>query len=149
MTEACAFTGHRKLGEDFSEKSLKNAIEAVLKRGCRRFYCGMAYGFDLAACKALMEYKDRYSFSVVACIPCADQSKNYSLKDKKLYDEMCAACDEKVVLHDFFIKGCMFERDRYMVERSDVLIAYLSDKESGTGYTVNYAESLKKEIVYI
>lgn len=149
MIESCAFTGHRKLGEDFSEERLKKAIEEVLKRGCKRFYCGMAYGFDLLACKNLLKFKSKYEFTVVACIPCADQAKNFSAADKKLYNEMCLACDEKVVLHEFFSKGCMFERDRYMVDRCDALIAYLSEKESGTGYTVDYAEALKKEIIYV
>jgi len=149
MISSCAFTGHRDLKVNFSEENLKKTIEKVLKRGCTRFYCGMAYGFDLIACKNLLSFRDRYDFSIVACIPYADQAKAFSLKNKKLYEEMCSACDEKIVLHDFFVKGCLYERDRYMVDRSDVIIAYLFEQESGTGYTVKYAESRGKEILYI
>lgn len=149
MIYSCAFTGHRKLSSNFSKKALKEAISAVLKEGCKVFYCGMAYGFDLAACKVLLEFKRIYDFKIVACIPFAEQAKDYSLSDKSLYGQMCLACDERVVLHQAFVKGCMFERDRYMVDRASVLIAYLVEKESGTGYTVRYAEEKGIKIIYV
>jgi len=149
MTGVCAFTGHRRLGADFSEERLKKAIEEVLKKGCDKFYCGMAMGFDLEACKTLISFRDRYSFTVSACIPCSDQPSGYSKKEKILYDEMCAACDEKIVLYDSYVKGCMHERNRYMVDRCDFLIAYFNGKTGGTAYTVNYAAQRGKEIIYI
>ena len=42
----------------------------------------------------------------------------------------------------------MFERNRYMVDRCDVLFAYMYAKRGGTYYTVSYAEKKRKEIVY-
>lgn len=149
MIYSCAFTGHRNIPSDFSLKPLKEAILKVLKEGCRVFYCGMAYGFDLIACSTLLEFKNLYDFKIVACIPCADQAKDFSISDKKLYARMLSACDEKVVLHKTFVKGCMFERDRYMVDKSSALIAYLVERESGTGYTVRYAEEKGLKIIYV
>jgi len=149
MINSCAFTGHRNLYSDFSIERLRAAIEGVLKKGCRTFYCGMAYGFDLYCCRELLTFKDRYDIKIVACIPYKGQSDGFTKENKKFYNQMLEQCDEEVILHDEFIKGCMFERDRYMVDRSDVVIAYLVEKESGTGYTVKYAESKGIDVVYI
>jgi predicted Rossmann fold nucleotide-binding protein DprA/Smf involved in DNA uptake len=43
----------------------------------------------------------------------------------------------------------MFARDRYIVDKSDVLLCYLRKKSGGTYYTYKYAEELEKEIIII
>ena len=34
----------------------------------------------------------------------------------------------------------MFERNRYLVDHSDICICYCASEEGGTAYTVHYAE---------
>jgi len=38
------------------------------------------------------------------------------------------------------------ERNRYMVDNSTHLLAFIYDYNSGTGYTVKYAKSLNKSV---
>ena len=56
---ACAFTGHRSLEKDFSEKKLKEEIERVISMGVTDFYNGMAMGFDLIAAETVLSLKKK------------------------------------------------------------------------------------------
>ena len=133
----CVFTGHRDLQEDFSKKSLKNAILEMIKLGADTFFCGMAIGFDLTAAEVLLSLKKKNpSLKLIACIPCFGQEKYFSKADQKRYVSILKKVDEKVILADAYYKGCMQVRDKYMTERADCMIAYCKKKEGGTAYTV-------------
>lgn len=74
---SCAFTGHRRLGEDFDPERLKKEIESCVSRGVSLFYCGMAAGFDLYAAECVVELKRKLPFlRLAACIPCDGAGKN-------------------------------------------------------------------------
>ena len=144
----CALTGHRVLDKSFSRAALEEKIRMLAAEGADTFYCGMALGFDLACCGILASLKREMPVRIVACIPCADQSGRYPYEMRRLYGELLGECDEKIVLHETYEKGCMFERNRYMVDRSDVLFAYLRAPRGGTYYTVRYAQKNGKRIVF-
>lgn len=143
-----ALTGHRVLGKDFSAEKAKDVfLRLIREHGAETFYCGMALGFDLACCEILLQLKKDFPLRIVACIPCAGQSDSFPPAQKKRYQTLLSACDERVVLHEKYEEGCMFERNRYMADRCDVLVAYLREKRGGTYYTVRYAEKKGKEIL--
>ena len=100
-------------------------------------YCGMALGFDLLAAERVIEFKAKYpGVQLIACIPCAGQCEKYSPSNQKRYAEILKNCDEQVCLSEFYFKGCMHARNRYMVERADCMIAYIQKEEGGTAFTV-------------
>ncbi len=144
----CALTGHRALRAGFDEIKLESALRALIGEGADTFFCGMAMGFDLVCCKILASLKREFPIKIVACIPCADQSGRFPAQAKKMYGELLEECDEKVVLHETYCDGCMFERNRYMVDRCDVLLAYLLSEKGGTAYTVRYAQKRGKKVVF-
>ncbi len=140
---ACVFTGHRELGDDFSAKKLRNAIEEQIKKGVIDFYNGMAKGFDLAAATAVVKLKKKYpQIRLIACVPCYGQEKYFSEKDKKTYVATLKKADEKIVLSQQYFRGCMQARDRYMAERADGMIAYCKKDEGGAAYTVKIFKKL-------
>ena len=127
--KTCAFTGHRVLEEDFSLKTLKKEVENVIKRGVEIFYVGMAMGFDLCAAEVVLSLKRKYkNVKLVACIPCYNQEKNFTLKDKKRYVKILKKVDEQTLVSETYYRGCMQKRDIYMADKADVLIAYLKNK---------------------
>lgn len=146
---ACALTGHRTLGEEFSPARLRRALESLLKEGTDTFYCGMAMGFDLAAGELLVRLRKKYPLRLVACIPCADQAERFPLSLRRRYEALLSACDERVVLFPAYEKGCMFARNRYMVDRADCVLAYLTAPQGGTYYTVRYAEKKGVPVLYL
>lgn len=150
FSNACAFTGHRELEEDFSKKELLNKVESLIKKGVTVFYCGMAKGFDLVAGETVLKLKKKYKeIKLIACVPYYGQERGFEEKDKKRYAILLKKCDEQVLLSESYYKGCLLARNRYMVERSAYLIAYLKKDTGGTAYTVNYALKKGLEIAYM
>ena len=149
---SCAFTGHRFLEKDFSQKALKRAIETLIKAGVNTFYNGMAIGFDLISAETVLKFKKKYPFiKLIACIPCYNQERGFSDKDKKRYVAILKKADEKIYVSESYFSGCMQKRDRFMADRADVLLAYLKKETGGTAYTVRYFQKKypEKEVVFI
>jgi len=49
-----------------------------------------------------------------------------------------------------YMKGCMHERNKYMVDKSDLILAvWNGNKKGGTWDTIKYALKKKKKIIYI
>ena len=136
----CAVTGHRVLGAAFSKERLRAALLSLAESGVRTFLCGMALGFDLACAEEVLALRPQFPLRLIACIPCADQAAHYPRTQRLRYACILEACDGQVVLHERYCEGCMFERNRYMVDRADRLLAYLCESRGGTYYTVRYAQ---------
>lgn len=136
----CAVTGHRVLSSDFSKEELRAALRALAPAGVRTFLCGMALGFDLLCAEEVLLLREELPVRLVACIPCADQAARYPKSARERYERILDRCDERAVLHERYCDGCMFERNRYMVDRADLLLAYYTGRRGGTKYTVGYAE---------
>lgn len=136
----CAVTGHRVLSSDFSKEELRAALRALAAAGVRTFLCGMALGFDLLCAEEVLQLREELPVRLVACVPCADQAARYPKSARERYERILDRCDERAVLHERYCDGCMFERNRYMVDRADLLLAYFTGRRGGTKYTVGYAE---------
>ena len=150
--KACAFTGHRQLGEDFSARKLKKEIKKLMEAGVDTFYNGMAMGFDLIAAEQVLELKKKFPCArLIACVPCYGQEKYFSDEDKKRYAKILKKADETVTLSEYYYNGCMQKRDRYMADRADVMIAYCKKEEGGAAYTVKYFSKTKgkENIIYV
>ena len=133
----CVFTGHRDLGEDFSKSLLKKTIEGLIKEGVENFYNGMAIGFDLIAAECVLSLRRKYpQVKLIACVPCYGQEKYFSDADKKRYVKILKKANETVILADHYYQGCMQNRDKYMVEHAEVMIAYCKKTTGGAAYTV-------------
>ncbi|MDE5766100.1 MAG: DUF1273 domain-containing protein [Clostridia bacterium] len=148
--KTCAFTGHREVEKDFDLSYLKECVQGIIDKGYDSFLCGMAWGFDLLAARTVLELKENNpQIKLIACVPCPGQEKSFPLSEKQKYGEILALCDEVRVLSDRYYKGCMYARDRYMVDNSDILFAYDRKHEGGTYYTITYAVESNKKIFVI
>jgi uncharacterized phage-like protein YoqJ len=144
--KSCVFTGHRQLGEDFSPRKLKKAIKTQIENGVEYFYNGMAMGFDLFAAELVLDLKKKYpQIKLIACIPCYNQERYFSEEDKKRYVDILKKTDENVVLSDYYYRGCMQNRDKYMVDRCNSMITYCKKEEGGAAYTVRYFKKIHGE----
>ena len=147
---ACAVTGHRVLQDDFDRKSLKSLFIDLIDEGYDTFFIGMALGFDMLCFKVLEELSKEYKkVKLIACIPCAGQAYKYSKKQKEEYDRMVKDADEIVLISQTYTKTCMQKRNKFMVDNSSVLVAYLKRDFGGTANTVRYAKSINRKIIYI
>ena len=147
--KTCAFSGHRILSKNFDENELKNAINALIAEDTDTFLVGMALGFDTVCFKVLEKIRELYPIKIVACVPCADQYKFFNKKQKAEYDRMLASADEVINLSKTYYDGCMFDRNKFMVDNCSALIAYLNFNRGGTYQTVRYAVENNVKVIYI
>ena len=148
----CCFTGHRpdKLPwgsreEDPRCRDLKGrigaALEAAYGRGYRHFICGMARGCDFYFAEAVVALRrERPDVTLEAAIPCESQADRWRAEDRRRYHALLDQCDLETVVQQRYTNWCMQRRDRYMVDRSGLLIAaYDGSTSGGTLYTLVYA----------
>ena len=57
-----------------------------------------------------------------------------------------SACADKVtIVNDSYTPDCYYKRNKYMVDKSDLLLAVYSES-GGTAYTIKYAAKTDKPI---
>ncbi len=147
--KTCAVTGHRTVLSDLSKKNLKQEILKVINKGVDTFLVGMAVGFDTICFNVLEEIRKEIPIKIIACIPCPNQDKNFSLSQKREYERMNDVSDRRLLISKSYTSGCMLKRNRFMVDNSDYLICYLRQNRGGTFYTVTYAKEKNKNIIKI
>lgn len=128
---------------------LREAVELLAAEGAEEFISGMAQGVDTFGAEAVLQLREKYPLRLVCALPCADQSRGWSRADADRYGKILALADETVCVSDQYSPACMMVRNRYMVERSDVIIAAFNGEKGGTRGTVEYAKRLCKRIIYV
>ena len=63
------------------------------------------------------------------------------------YERIKALADKVVYTSQEYTKGCMHKRNRHLVDHSSVCVCYLTKKDGGTAYTVDYAERQGLEVI--
>jgi len=155
----CCFTGHRadKLPWVNDERSpmclalrtaIYDAVDAVYASGWRRFICGMANGCDTYFGEAVVALREEHPDIILeAAIPYEGQERAWKAEQRLRYARLAESCDRVTVLSPFYHRGCMMERNRYMVDRSSVLIAVYGGGSGGTKNTLEYAASQGLSII--
>ena len=157
MKTVC-FTGRRpqKLPWGYNEtderciklkQTLTEKIEKAINDGASHFISGMALGVDMWAAEIVIEKKKRgYDITLEAALPHREQSAKWSGQHKTRYNNILKECDKITVISEKYTFSCMMQRNCYMVDKSDRVIAVLDDLSGGTGKTVLYARSKKLDI---
>lgn len=149
--QTCCFTGHRPMKlpwgdneEDLRclalKKRLNEELMAAYKQGMRHFICGMALGSDLYFCEAVLRLRSSYAdIRMEAALPCEEQAVHWKERDRRRYFSLIEQCDYETMVQRSYDKQCMQRRDRYMVDRSAMVIAVYGGQLGGTMYTLAYA----------
>ena len=145
--KTCAVTGHRVLPYNFDKERLKKRLEQIVNIGYDTFMVGMALGFDTECFKALEKIREKTPIKIIACIPCVSQADRFSKIQKAEYERMLDCADEKVYVSIEYDNYCMMKRNKYMVDRSSLVLYYLTRDYGGTKKTVDYA--VKKGIMVL
>ena len=149
----CCFTGHRPSrlpwGHDETDPrclDLKNrlakAVNDAYDQGCRHFICGMAQGADLYFCETVLALREVHpEVTVEAAVPFAGQADRWPQADRDRWAALLDQCNYETMVQHHYTSGCMSRRNRYMVDKSSLLIAvYDRDPKGGTMNTLLYAQ---------
>lgn len=147
----CCFTGHRieKLPWRNNEKDpaclalkrkLYDTLSALYGAGYRHFICGMATGSDIYFGEAVVALREeRPDVTLEAAVPFEGQAARWPSELRRRYFRLAEECDRLTVLRSSYTPDCMMERNRYMVDRSSVLLAVYNGTAGGTRNTMLYA----------
>ncbi len=155
------FSGHRPeklpgMGKESFQltKDIKSLIYyhiyESINEGYTCFMTGLARGIDIWAGVIIAEFKQNNpGIKLIAVKPFENHS--YSFKENELYDLdfILENADEIICTSKEYSKDVYSIRNRYMVEHSSKLIAFVNNYRSGTGQTIRYARNsgLKVNII--
>lgn len=150
-SKTCCFTGHRHLPENQKEKialALENAVLSLIHSGYRYFGAGGALGFDTLAAKTVLRLRQSYpDIKLILVLPCVSQAEKWSPADVAVYQEIMEQANKLIYTSREYTEGCMFKRNRHLVNHSSACICYLEKPTGGTAYTVNYARKCGLQII--
>lgn len=159
--KSCCFTGHRasKLPWGYDERDIRciafkekldAVIGAVYESGVTHFITGMANGCDMYCAEAVLKLKELYhDITLEAAVPYDGQEEKWSDDLKSRYRNILMSCDAVNIISDTYTPYCMMQRNKYMVDRSSILIACYDGKAGGTWNTIKYAMDCDREIIQI
>lgn len=147
--KACCVSGHRRMQNDLDVEKLRQVFLDLIAGGVDSFLIGMALGFDALCFRILEEIRKAQSIRIIACIPCKNQDYKYTVAQCEEYARMLQSADERVWTGENYTPYCMHKRNRFMVDNSYCLVAYLRQDKSGTSTTVKYAKDLGKKVIII
>lgn len=148
----CCFTGHRKLfqSEENLQKELENSIISLINAGFVTFESGGALGFDTLAAQTVLKLKKLFPHIRLSLVlPCRDQARFWSKSQQETLQDLIENADETVYTADYYHKGCMYRRNRFLVDSASCVLAYLETEKGGTKYTVDYAKKSGVDVLFL
>ena len=157
----CCFSGHRpsKLPWGYREEDLRcqdlkmdivQALIGIYDRGYRCFLCGMAEGCDLYFAESVLLLQEIHpDVQLEAAVPFRGQADRWSAKERERYQSILGRCSQVHVLQESYSPGCLLSRNRFMVNRSSLLLCCYNGEAGGTRSTILYARSRDVETVIL
>lgn len=161
--KTCCFIGHRPQslpwGFDESDprcillkKMLRKEIKQIIREhGVTHFISGMALGVDTWAAEIILELKEKEACPIT--LECAfayeDQAALWPEADRNRYFFIVERCDKENLLQAHCTPDCFRNRNSYMVNHSDYVIAVWDGTPSGTGRTVCCAREMSKKVIVL
>ena len=145
------FTGHRYIPVDEFENvlsELEKTVRELIQRGYLFFATGGALGFDTLAAQTILKLKDEFpKIELHLVLPCLTQTRNWKQEDIDIYEQIKTVADVVTYTSYEYTRGCMFKRNRKLVEMSALCVCFLRKSTGGTSYTVKYARSKNLQII--
>ena len=161
-TKSCAFTGHRprKFPWKYNETDsrcvalktvLMEQIRLLADAGVTHFLSGMAEATDTWSALSVLALRETNPALKLHCIlPCREQADKWRASSRDLYRSILEQADSIVYVNRAYHKNCMLERNRFLVEHADTLLAvYNGERRGGTAATMRYAQKMDREIIVI
>lgn len=143
--QVCCFTGHRRIPQNELkgiEERLEATITELYSHGVVYYGAGGALGFDTLAAETVLRLRDGSlpNLRLILVLPCLSQTKSWKAKDVARYEEIKRRANKVKYVSQEYTSGCMYKRNRHLVDGSSVCVCYQMQNTGGTAYTVQYAK---------
>ena len=140
--KTCTFFGHRNCFAPDIDKKVENAIEKmILHEGVTRFLVGDSGNFDAVVYRAIKKMKEKYPQIDYAVVISYLRSKNDPTApspSETLFPDGIESVPKKFAIS---------YRGKWMVEKSDYVIAYVTHDYGGAAQFVRLAERKGKTVI--
>ena len=148
----CCFSGHRpeKLNEPEAEikQWLSEQIDSAIAAGYTTFISGCAMGVDIWAAQIVFQKKQQNpSLRLIAATPWPGFSNKWSIDWQAQYSDLLKNADLIIPVSNHYHKSVFQQRNEWMVDHSNRVIAYFNGAPGGTKNTIDYAASKGIEVV--
>lgn len=156
-----AFTGYRPEKMPFSEdcknrqylefrRTLSSLIDCLIKQGFTYFISGVARGFDTWVAEEVIGRRETNSNIYLECaVPFPGQADLWEEEDQRRRYKILVSADKAVVVSERYRRGCFFARNRYMIDKADLVVCAFNGQSGGTADTVKYALKHDKVVIQI
>ena len=142
----CCGFGNRKVYRNI-DKQLYDLVIQAIQNGCNTFYTGYMGDFDLKFCNAVKEAKKEYKNIELICVRPYLTKELQSNKDY-YYDYFdCIIIPPE--LSNIHYKQAITERNKWIVNHSDIVIGFSVRKYGGAITAISYATKQNKTIYMI
>ena len=133
------FCGHAQISQSEKiEKWLYAVTQKLIEQGATTFYLGGYGAFDLLSASVLRAQKKRYpQIELILVLAYLNTGRNTSGYDSTVYPPLETTPRRFAISH----------RNRWMVEASDVVVAYVLHDWGGAATTLRCAKQKKKQII--
>lgn len=163
-----SITGHRPNGlpreygynlNNDAWTKLKEYIEVTIEE-CYKYatqneeltlVTGMALGVDTVFWEVAAKLrKSNKNIRIEAALPFIGQEKKWTEESQKQYKQMLSESNKVTIVSEGgFATYKMMARNRYMVNKSDIVIAVICKETGGTAQCVKYAKEHNKVVIEI
>lgn len=139
-------SGHRKLPQDHYNHIYIETEKALRQLKPDKLISGLAIGYDQLA--AVIAFRN--NIPVIGAIPFIGQENVWPDKAKETYNKIVNKCNNTVIVcnGDYAVWKFM-ERNKYIVDNSDIILCYFNGSNSGTKNCIDYAKTKNKKIINI
>ena len=136
-----AFCGHKNVYQtERVSQQVKQIVSSLVKEGAGTFLLGGYGSFDSIAAVAVRDLKKEYSgLRSVLVVPYLNRDYDTSLYDESVYPP----------IEDVPKRFAISRRNEWMVDKADVIIAYVDHDWGGAAATLRYAERKNKRIINV
>lgn len=131
------FCGHSDAPyTDSFRNHIKETIETLIDRGAREFLLGGYGAFDNMVAGVVRELKKKYpNITAVLVLPYLNRTAGFAGYDTTVYPPLETVPKRFAISH----------RNRWMVENSDIVVAYVNYGWGGAATTLRYAAAQKRK----
>ena len=145
-SKTVAILGQKDI-KNLNKNKLKAVILALIDKGYDTYIVGTSAGFDLEALRILKSIKQNTPIKIVACAAYAGQDKYYADDVREDYLELLKCANEKHTLAEKYDCYAVHRRDCYMLDKSAVMLTYVTTNYGSSASAIKYAERKKKYVV--